>query len=250
MDSTCLTCHGRMPQASDRYLCGGCQYQLRMWLREIARSLPILQDLLRPETGPAQRGGSGRAHAPLPLNVDILSYIGPGHSVPLVDPHGDQTAGIPISATLYAWARYLATEYPAIYRDQHGQARIGPCDGAQTHARTGGSITSWCAWLTAYLPYAVTRPWCDSLYEQVQDVVDRIRRITHTEPRVEVKDAPCPGCYAYALVEKEDEWHIRCLMCAVRLTPVQYIEHRAQVMPELARAELARLIAAARQPAA
>jgi hypothetical protein len=61
-------------------------------------------------------------------------------------------------------------------------------------------------------------------------------------------DAPCPGCAAFALQEREDELHISCQVCTVRLTPDEYIEHRSQVMPALA--ALAVRIAAAREDAA
>lgn len=248
MDPTCTTCRGRLPATTDRYLCEACEYRMHTWLRDIPRHLPFMRAMLRPDTGPAQRGGSGRAHSPLPVRLEVLDFLGPGHAVPLEDPHGDQCAGIPISATLYGWARYLASEYPSVYRDrQHDTIRIDRCDGARAHARPGGggSITAWSAWLDAYLPYAVTRPWADDMYHQLEDLMDRIRRITHTTPRRTAKDAPCPSCSAFALVEREDELHISCLVCPVRLTPEQYTEHRDQVMPDLVR--LALLMEATRE---
>ena len=246
MDSTCETCHGRMPETTDRYICEACQYRIHTYLREIARSLPLLRDLLRPDTGPAQRGGTGRAHAPLPVRLETLDLLGPGAAVQFEDPEGDQTGGIPIGALLYGWAQYLASEIPAVRRDEHGTIRIQPCTGAWSSR--GTSITAWCTWLDAYLPYAATRPWVESMDDQLEDLVRRIRRITHTKPRTTPMDAPCPGCTAFALVEREDEWHISCQACDVRLTPDQYTEHRTQIMPTLA--ALALRIAAARQTAA
>lgn len=232
MDDYCLNCAGHLPAGSARCLCEGCEYQLHTWLREIPRHLPLLADSLQPDTGPAQRGGSGRAHSPLPVRVEVLNLLGPGHAVPLDDPHGDQSAGVPIAPLLYGWALYLATELPSVRRDEHGTVRIEPCTGPV--ARGGSSITAWCSWLDAYLPYAVTRQWSADMYEQLEDVLRRIRRITHTTPRRRPMDAPCPGCQGWALVAVDDEWHVSCQACTVRLTPDEYAAHRAAVMPVLA----------------
>ncbi|WP_406420877.1 hypothetical protein [Streptomyces sp. NBC_00842] len=244
MDNTCAICHQHAP--ADCYLCDGCAYRMHTWLRELPRHLPLLQDSLQPDTGPARRGSSGRAHSPLPVRADVLDILGPGHVVPLEDPHGDQSAGVPISALLVGWARYIATEHQAVWYDQHGTQRIELCDGAVPRSGTG--IAAWCSWLTAYLPYAVTRPWAADLYEQLEDLLRRVRGITRTAPRRHVMDAPCPGCSAFALVSVDDEWHISCEVCAVRLTPDEYAEHRARVMPALA--AIALQIAAAQQAAA
>ncbi|WP_329615036.1 hypothetical protein OG244_19545 [Streptomyces brevispora] len=232
MDNTCDICHHHAPAGC--YLCDGCAYRMHTWLREIPRHLPLLQDLLRPDTGPAQRGGSGRAHSPLPVRLDVLDLLGPGHVVALPDPLGDQSAGVPLAPLLYGWARYLAADLPSVRRDEHGTIRIEPCTGPV--ARHGSSITAWCSWLDAYLPYAVTRPWVADMHEQLENALQRIRRITHTKPRRRLMDAPCPAsdCQAFALVEKDDELHISCEACGHRLTPDEYAAHRAQVMPVLA----------------
>ncbi|MFG2671383.1 hypothetical protein [Streptomyces sp. NPDC048445] len=230
MDNTCDICHQHAPAGC--YLCEGCAYRMHTWLREIPRHLPLLRDSLRPDTGPAQRGGSGRAHSPLPVRIEVLDLLGPGHVVALPDPHGDQSVGVPLAPLLYGWARYLAAELPSVRLDEHGTVRIEPCTGPV--ARRGSSITAWCSWLDAYLPYAATRPWAADMYEQLEAVLQRIRRITHTAPRRHPKDAPCPSCSAFALVAVDDEWHISCQACSVRLTPDEYAEHRARIMPALA----------------
>ncbi|MFC9247774.1 hypothetical protein ACFT7S_28310 [Streptomyces sp. NPDC057136] len=244
MDNTCRICHH--VTAEDRYLCEGCEYRAHTWLRTLPRQAALLRDCLQPTTGPAQRGGSGRAHSPLPVDVRVLDLLGPGHAVPIEDPHGDQSGGIPIAALLAGWARYLASEIPAVHHDAHGTIRIDRCQDAWP--RTGKGIPAWCSWLQAYLPYAVTRPWVEEMYGQLEELLSRIQWVTHTTPRRTARDAPCPGCLAFALVEREDELHISCQVCDVRLTLEQYDVHRAEVMPALARVAL--LMVAQRESAA
>ncbi|WP_424918896.1 hypothetical protein [Streptomyces sp. wa1064] len=246
MNDICISCFGRLPAGSPRTGCEACQYSVHTWLRELPRHLVLLQDMLRPDTGPARRGGVGRAHAPIPVRLEVLDLTGPGHPVPWSDAHGDQTGGVPITPLLYGWARYLASDFPAVRTDAHGTVHIERCDGARV--RTGADVPGLCQWLDAYLPYAATRPWWDDLHEQLEQLLHRVRRLTHTRPVTRTKDAPCPTCSAWSLVEREDELHITCTICPVRLTPEQYAEHRAQVMPALA--ALALRIGTAQQAAA
>ncbi|MFE1539460.1 hypothetical protein ACFW61_03235 [Streptomyces microflavus] len=232
MNDICTSCFARLPDDSPRTGCEACEYRLHTWLRELPRHLPLLQDMLRPDTGPAQRGGTGRAHAPLPVRVDVLDLLGPGQPVLLADPHGDQTGGVPMTPLLMGWARYLAAEIPTVRVDAHGTIHIERCDGPWL--RGGADIPRLCRWLDAYLPYASTRPWWDDLYDQVEQLLDRVRGMTHTKPLTRSKDAPCPQCSGWSLVEREDELHISCTRCPARLTPEQYDAHRARVMPALA----------------
>ncbi|WP_069737432.1 hypothetical protein [Streptomyces sp. EN27] len=246
MNDICLSCFGRLPDDSPRTGCEACEYSVHTWLRELPRHLVLLADMLTPDTGPARRGGVGRAHAPLPVRLEVLDLTGPGHPVPWSDVHGDQTGGVPITPLLYGWARYLAADSPAVRTDAHGTVHVERCDGALV--RTGADVPGLCRWLDAYLPYAATRPWWDDLYEQLEQLLHRVRRLTHTRPVTRAKDAPCPSCSAWSLVEREDELHITCTICPARLTPDEYDEHRAQVMPALA--SLALRIAATQQTAA
>ncbi|MEU0761611.1 hypothetical protein ABZ351_18290 [Streptomyces microflavus] len=232
MNDICLSCFGRLPDDSPRTGCEACEYRLHTWLRELPRHLVLLRDMLRPDTGPAQRGGTGRAHAPLPVRVDVLDLLGPGQPVLLADPHGDQTGGVPMTALLMGWARYLAADFPAVRVDAHGTIHIERCK--TPGLRGGADVPGLCRWLGAYLPYAATRPWWDDLYEQIEQMLHRVQRLTHTKPLTRAKDAPCPKCQGWSLVEREDELHISCTLCPARLTPEQYAAHRAQVMPALA----------------
>ncbi|MEU6614457.1 hypothetical protein [Streptomyces parvus] len=231
MNDICLSCFGRLPDDSSRTGCEACEYSVHTWLRELPRHLVLLADMLTPDTGPARRGGVGRAHAPLPIRLDVLDLTGPGQPVLLDDPHGDQTGGVPMTALLAGWARYLAADFPAVRTDGHGTLHIDRCDGAWV--RGGADVPGLCRWLTAYLPYAATRPWWDDLYEQLEQLLHRVRRLTHTRPATRAKDAPCPLCSAWSLVEREDELHITCTICPAQLTPDEYDAHRAAVMPAL-----------------
>jgi hypothetical protein len=243
MDNTCSIC--RHTTADDRYLCEGCEYRARTWLRGMPGQAALLQVCLQPTAGPAQRGGTGRAHSPLPLDLRSLDLLGPGHPVPVNDPHGDQTGGVPITALLAGWAHYIASDVPAASRDAHGTARIERDRYAQAWPRTGTGIGAWSTWLVRYLPYVVTRPYAEVMYTQLEDLMARIQRITHTQERRTVKDAPCPTCDRWTLIEREDSPHITCEACGHQLTPAQYLAHRDHVMPPLV--QLALLMQATRQ---
>ncbi|MFG2589076.1 hypothetical protein [Streptomyces sp. NPDC048438] len=236
MDNHCRICHHTA--AENRYLCEGCEYRAHTWLRTLPRLAALLQLCMQPTAGTAQRGGNGRAHSPLPVDLRVLDLLGPGQPVPIDDPHGDQTGSIPITALLAGWAHYIASDVPAVHRDRHGTVRIERHGSSSAWPRTGTGITAWTTWLTRYLPYAVTRPYAEPMYTQLEDLVHRIQRITHTTPRSAPKDAPCPACTAFALVQREDSLHITCDACGHRLTPEQYDTHRAIVMPALARTAL------------
>lgn len=236
MDTICDVC--RHPAPEDRYLCEACEYQLHTWLRTLPRQAELLRLCLHPATGPAQRGGSGRAHSPLPVDLRVLDLLGPGHAVPLEDPHGDQTGGIPITALLAGWAHYIAGSIPAADRAAYGAVRVDPYGRPCAWLQAGTGIAAWCTWLRTSLPYAVTRPLVSDLYSQLDALVARIGLITHTTPRRTPKDAPCPSCTSFALVEWEDQLHITCEACGHRLLPDEYTAHRGQVMPALARVAL------------
>lgn len=226
----CTICHHALPEGAIVHACRGCAYQLRAWLREFPLHLPLLHASLERDGGPAQRGGN-RAHAPLPLRTDVLDLLGPGQAAVIADPHGDQTGGVPIAGCLLGWARYLAADYPALWRDADGDVVVVRCDGPWP--RQGMSIPAWCVWLSAYVPYAVTRPWVGVLYDELETLVRRTRAITGTEPRRSLKLAPCPQCRAFALLEVDGRWYIECQACPARLTRDEYADHARQIMPGL-----------------
>ncbi|HET9381309.1 MAG TPA: hypothetical protein VFP69_10820 [Streptomyces sp.] len=199
--------------------------ELRAWLTELPAQAQLLREFLTPSTSPAQghRGG-GRAHAPVPVDLRVLTLLGPGH----VDPRSaDDDGTVPILAFLGGWAGHIAYTHPAAARDPHGTTHVQPCD--QAWPRQGETIAGWCTWLTRYLPYALTHPWVGELHRQLGDLIARIRDLTHATPHTHRKTAPCPQCTAFALVAVDGQWGITCEACGHHLDPDAYAQHAAQM---------------------
>lgn len=232
MTTRCAVCHGLLPNQSEHLACEACAYRLRSMLVEVPKHVPLLAALLEPgSSGPPSRGSVGRAHSPMPVRLDVMDLLGPGHAIALPDPHGDQTGGVPILPLLHGWARYIADQHPAVTRDRHGTVHIGPCDAP--HSSHGTDVTAWSRWLIAYLPYALTQPWIGDMYRQMEDLVWRLRGKTDRRPRKVARSAPCPSCDAFALVSVEGEPHITCEACAASLTSAEYRAHSQAVLPAL-----------------
>lgn len=207
-------------------MCDRCQHRIRGWLRELGLQRILLQAMLTPgSTGPAQGSiHGGRAHSPLPVRGDILTLLGPGADSTLTDPYGDargdQDAGASLDAVLHGWARATAERV-----NLHAEPWLRP-------GRT------WSAWLTAYLPWALPAPWIGDLHDELDDLVRQARSLTHTEPRRRPKDAPCPSCRAFGLIEEDWQPYIECTVCETLLTPAEYAQHAQRVMPALYRTAL------------
>ncbi|WP_051764769.1 hypothetical protein [Streptomyces sp. NRRL F-5135] len=211
------------PATDGTYACPACTRELRAWLAELPAQVPLLRNALLPEGRPAQGRISARASAPVPVNLDALNLLGPGQPDPPEDPYGDTTGPIPVRALVSGWAGYIAYEHQAVSRDSHGTVQVRPCDGA--HASHGATIDGWCRWLTAYLPYAVTRPWIRGLHTQIGDLIHRIRTLTHATPYRRRMALPCPECSAFALTETSGQWGVTCEVCGNHLDPEQYDAH-------------------------
>ncbi|MEY2249257.1 hypothetical protein AB8A21_41150, partial [Streptomyces sp. BF23-18] len=170
-------------------------------------------------------GGTGRADAPVPVDLRVLSLLGRGR----YDPTGPDDDGTPpITATLGAWAGHIAYHYPAATRDPYGVARTRPCDQARpTHGET---ITGWCAWLLAYLPFTLTLPAAADLHQGLGDLVRQLRTLTHTTPSHHPRAAPCPACDLCTLVKTDGRWHIHCLDCGHQMTHDDYDQHAARYL--------------------
>lgn len=221
--SACAICH----RSTDPGLhaCPRHTAELRAWLAELPHQAELLEEFLTPAARPAagRIGGTGRAHSPAPADLRALALLGPGHA----DTHGpDDDGTIPIRALLDAWAGYIAYTYPAVHRDPHGTQHTAPCQ--QALPRHGATITGWCTWLTAYLPYALTHPWIGDLHRQLHDLTARIHDLTHTTPREHHMDAPCPACGTFRLVTAGED--ITCHACGHHLTRTEYDDHTKHVL--------------------
>jgi hypothetical protein len=200
--------------------------ELRGWLAEIPAQALLLADefvgrSMRP--GQGRVGGTGQAVAPVPVDLRVLALLGPGRYD--AQPGSDDDGQAPITAILGAWAGHIAYHHPAAHRDPHGVARLQPCE--QAWPRHGETITGWCAWLDAYLPYALTLPLAAGLHDALSALVHRLRHLTHTTPRDEPQGAPCPACDTWALVRTDGRWDIHCRACGHHLDPEAYDEYAA-----------------------
>ncbi|MEV6124889.1 hypothetical protein AB0M23_31015 [Streptomyces sp. NPDC052077] len=224
---TCAICPRTAPDGSRA--CPVCADDLHAWLAEIPRQAALLEEeFVAPSAAPARGrlGGTGRAHAPAPADLRVLTLLGPGRYDPAPGTDDDGTA--PITAVLAAWAGHIAYWYPAVTRDAHGTAHTQPCD--QAWPAEGRGITSWCTWHTRYLPYTLALPLTRAYHEQISDLVHRLRALTHTTPRRRAMAAPCPSCDAGGLTWTDGQWRIVCQVCGHHLTPEAYDEHAAAVL--------------------
>lgn len=201
--------------------------ELRGWLAELPGQARLLNQFLAPAGGPTQGrlGGTSRAHAPVPVDLRVLTLLGPGHADVL---SGDDDGTVPILALLGGWAGYIAYTYPSTARDPYGTAHTRPCDKAVP--RHGETVTGWCAWLTQYLPYALAHPWIGDLHHQLGALLARIRDLTHATPHKHYKVAPCPRCGTFDLVALDGRWDIICDTCGHRLDPQSYEQYAADYL--------------------
>ncbi|MEU9380016.1 hypothetical protein AB0D38_02950 [Streptomyces sp. NPDC048279] len=223
--TACSLCHRDTPE--HEHLCLVHAGELRGWLAEIPGQALLLEEFVTPAGGRATQGrpGGGRAHSPAPVDLRVLTLLGPGR----YDPSGpDDDGQAPLLALLGAWAGHIAYQYPAATRDAYGVQRSQPCE--QAWPAGGETITGWCAWLTAYLPYALTLPLAADLYRALGQLVSRLRQLTHAEPRRRPMAGPCPQCEACALVRTDGQDTVTCLLCGHQLGLNAYDTHQAAVL--------------------
>lgn len=227
--TACTVCPRTAPDGV--HLCLVHSGELRGWLAELPAQARLLEEeFVAASAQPAEgrMGGTGRATAPVPVDLRVLVLLGPGHPVGLVDQDDDEDTTVPLRAFLGSWAGTIAYQYPAAHRDLYGTARTQPCE--QAWPTWGETITGWCLWLLAYLPFALTLPVAGELHRQVGDLIHRIRGLTHTTPGEHRRVAPCPACDLFTLVRTDGQWRVHCVDCGHRMTPDQYDEHAAQYL--------------------
>ncbi|MDX3024053.1 hypothetical protein [Streptomyces acidiscabies] len=231
MNTTCTICPRTAPE--DTYACPACLDDIRGWLTELPRQAKLLAEFLVPGTGAARGriGGTGRATAPLPVDLRVLVLLAPGHPVPVGAPEDNHDSTVPIRAFLTGWADHFASTYPAVlhHPDDHHAPRPKPSDH---------TLTGWCHWLTACLPYVASHPpttdvhMITDLHHQLRALVHRIRDLTHTVPHTHPLTAPCPHCQAFGLVTTDGHHLIRCTLCDHTLTPDTYDTHVAALLDD------------------
>jgi hypothetical protein len=211
--TTCTICRRRDPSGAQA--CAACQADLHGALTELRHQAPLLRASLQPGASP--RAGTttgGRATAPLPARLDVLSLLGPAASGPVDGPRDDQTGPVPITAILRDWAHAVADE--------------------QHKPRPAGSIETHALYLRERLGWVCQQHWVVAFAGELQRVLQAVRGITRTEPRTRPLPAPC-ACGAFGLSLRDWAEHITCAVCGRYLTREQYDQHAAAVLPPLYR---------------
>lgn len=213
----CAICRRALRQEdAHRTACIRCSHRMRGMLHEIGEQLPFLHASLRLDGAPAQGRSPGRAHAPLPVREDVLSLLGPAAPGPVRDALGDQRGSTPVLAVIHAWAEQLAADLGH---------KLGPYKIGDNHL----------GYLNTHLPFICVCSWAGELYAELAELIQVVRAITRTEPRKRAKDAPCPQCGSFALIEEDWQTYIECGTCAWLMTAEEYAAHHTQVMPPLYR---------------
>lgn len=217
--TACAICHRTSTPGA--YACTACTRHLRATLTELRHQLVLLRAMLTPGASP--RAGSvtgGRATAPLPARLDVLSLLGPAPRGPIRGPRDDQTGPMPMLAVLQDWAQHTAREHATV-----AQRPRWP---------TLGTIEDCLDYLTARLAWACTQPWIADLAADLTDLRRRVRAITRTQPRTRRLQAPC-ACGAFGLTETDWAEYIECAVCERLFTVGEYRAHAATVLPPLVR---------------
>ncbi|WP_432193792.1 hypothetical protein [Streptomyces sp. bgisy027] len=224
--SSCAICPRTAPDG--QHACPLHTDELRAWLAELPYQTRLLEEFVAPAGRPSagRIGGTGRAHAPVPVDMRVLALLGPGHADPGTADEEPDT--IPIRAWLDAWAGFIAYSHPAVRRDLYGTQYTRPCE--QAVPKKGATIPGWCTWLTAYLPHALTHPWIADFHRQLGDLIDRIRDLTHAVPHRHEYAAQCPACEAFALAAVDGQEGITCSRCGHHLTHAEYDQHAADFL--------------------
>jgi hypothetical protein len=226
----CTICTRALPADTDRYACPACEHEMRSALEQLLVELPALRASLALGSPAGGRRPVGRAHSPMPVTLRVLDLLGPGTVAYCPDPHGEQTAGIPLGPLVISWCQHIAHDYPAVSR-RGGTEYREPCTAA--YVRRHYDLPTWIVWLTRYLPYATTRPWAGELHDALDDALQRVRQVTGNRPQSHARLAPCPQCDAFAMTRTDGQWDTVCEACGYRMDPDAYASHASRVLPAL-----------------
>lgn len=212
--TTCAIC--RRPDPAGANACPACQGDLHALLAELPHQMVLLRASLHPGAPTHTGTTGGRATAPLPVRLDVLSLLGPAAAAGTVrGPAADQTGPVPITAVLQDWVSLAAT-----VRGQRPPVRP--------------TAEACAAYLAARLGWACTQPWIAELAADLRAVIRTVRGITRTEPRTRPLDTPCI-CGAFGLTATDWAEYVTCGVCRRQMTRQEYAGHAAQVLPPLYR---------------
>lgn len=215
--TTCALC--RRPDPSGAHACAACQADLHTALTELRHQLPLLRATLAPGASPrAGTSAGGRATAPLPVRLDVLSLLGPAAPGVVRGQPADQHGPAPLVGVLRDWAYAVADE-------QHKRRPAAvPATAAETYTD----------YLRDHLPWICHRDWVHEFAGEVRELLGVVRGITCSEPRTRVLPAPCP-CGAFGLTQRDWSDVVACSVCDRHMTRQAYDQHAATVLPPLYR---------------
>lgn len=198
-------------------------------LHELPDLLALAHLALLPGAGArgARVTGATRT-APLPCNLDALSWLGPINGPDdsaIRDLRRDQDGTTPVIGTLTAWARVVEEEMPCDCRHHRHTCRPDET-----------TIGSLLAYLTRrrILAWSVQQRWADEYATEIGDVHRHATRLARTRPRRTPMQMPCPRCDMLSLV-RQDGHDIECVTpdCGVLMRQGDYDWRAEKILAEL-----------------
>ncbi|MFJ8474217.1 hypothetical protein [Kitasatospora sp. NPDC094011] len=163
-------------------------------LAEIPNLVAHAQLSVQPGAGHRAPRVSGATRTPpVPLRLDIASYLGPAAPGDVHDPYGDQDGITPLTGTLTAWARIHIEE------------------NAQLGTPRSSDIGNLVAYLSsqAALAWAVQQMWADEYAAEIHDAWRHLDGLAAVRPRRRALQLPCPRCGLLSLSQLDGD-DVRC----------------------------------------
>lgn len=198
--------------------CRACRSHLRSMLQELPRLYVYASMSLTPD----QTGGSGgrggtKVHAPIPLRLDVLSFLGPAARAQRSNScQADQDASVPALAMLKEWADLIVGEV-CLRPPKPGTRPPGPCH------KPSAALDPLLDTLLAHLDYACGRPFAADYISEIKALHRRLRGIARVEVRRRSLNVPCPRCEMYTLVSEDwSAYRAECTVCGALFTADEY----------------------------